>query len=534
MKKNGTLSLIAAVLLIGNSVYGYDEGGISPHTVKFGSGAGASNGSQGYDNTFIGVDSGYSNTEGSHNVFTGNDSGFSNTSGHDNIFTGYTSGHNNTTGYNNIFIGNYSGYTNTKGYNNVYTGFQSGNKNTTGNNNVFCGYRSGFKNTTGYYNTFNGVASGYSNTSGQRNVFEGAYSGYFNQNGSYNVFLGYYNGHSNTHGSMNSATGYYSGYKNTTGSRNAFIGAQSGYSNTDGSYNTFIGTESGYYSDVNNSIFLGYRAGYYATRNNTLYIANSHTENPLIYGEFDTGLVRINGELHTLGSIKASFQGSSDKQALKMFSIDVNNTNIYKKSDVGFQMTNVREDFSWVFRTWEPDKGLAIAKVGNGATKELRLYDTDPTDPTSVVLELANGAYCDGVWHDTSSRSMKRDIKDLDTKEAMKAFTKLRPVTYAYKANPTDKKVGFIAEDVPDLVADPGRKSLSPMDMVALLTKVVQVQEKRMKTMRESFEKKLAAQEEKISKLEKIRKRLSRLEVLLTNLALKPSAGKERLSSKTR
>jgi hypothetical protein len=34
--------------------------------------------------------------------------------------------------------------------------------------------------------------------------------------------------------------------------------------------------------------------------------------------------------------------------------------------------------------------------------------------------------------------------------------------------------VGFIAEDVPALVATADRKGLSPMDVVAVLTKVVQ------------------------------------------------------------
>ncbi|WP_456429938.1 tail fiber domain-containing protein, partial [Nitratifractor sp.] len=217
-------------------------------------------------------------------------------------------------------------------------------------------------------------------------------------------------------------------------------------------HNTFLGTWSGLDTDVNNSVFLGYGAGLTATRSNTLYIANDGTDDPLIYGEFDTKVVKINGDLNTTGPVTASFSGSTDKQALKMMDIRVNNTDTNKKSDVGFQMTNVRENFAWTFRTWEPDKGFAIAKVGNGATKEFRLYDSTEDDATSVVLELANGAYCDGVWHDTSSRSMKRDIKDLDAKAAMEAFKKLRPVTYAYKSNPSDPKVGFIAEEVPDLV----------------------------------------------------------------------------------
>ena len=37
--------------------------------------------------------------------------------------------------------------------------------------------------------------------------------------------------------------------------------------------------------------------------------------------------------------------------------------------------------------------------------------------------------------------------------------------------------MGFIAEDVPDLVATKDRKGLSPMDIVAVLTKVLQEQQ---------------------------------------------------------
>ena len=44
----------------------------------------------------------------------------------------------------------------------------------------------------------------------------------------------------------------------------------------------------------------------------------------------------------------------------------------------------------------------------------------------------------------------------------------------------TDRHVGFIAEDVPDLVASEDRKGLSAMDVVAVLTKVVQDQQTAM------------------------------------------------------
>jgi len=73
---------------------------------------------------------------------------------------------------------------------------------------------------------------------------------------------------------------------------------------------------------------------------------------------------------------------------------------------------------------------------------------------------------------------VKQDIHDLDGNAAFDAFKALQPVTFAYKTAPDQTRVGFIAEDVPALVATPDRKGLSSMDIVAVLTKVVQEQQR--------------------------------------------------------
>jgi hypothetical protein len=52
----------------------------------------------------------------------------------------------------------------------------------------------------------------------------------------------------------------------------------------------------------------------------------------------------------------------------------------------------------------------------------------------------------------------------------------LRPVKFKYKGD-VEENLGFIAEEVPDLVSVAGRKSIAPMDIVAVLTKVVQEQQ---------------------------------------------------------
>jgi len=97
----------------------------------------------------------------------------------------------------------------------------------------------------------------------------------------------------------------------------------------------------------------------------------------------------------------------------------------------------------------------------------------------SYPLEMASGARVTsgGVWTNASSREYKTDIKQLTTKKAMDTLTQLQPVEFAYKADSKEKYVGFIAEDVPELVATKDRKGMSSMDVVAVLTKVVQEQQ---------------------------------------------------------
>jgi len=60
----------------------------------------------------------------------------------------------------------------------------------------------------------------------------------------------------------------------------------------------------------------------------------------------------------------------------------------------------------------------------------------------------------------------------------------LNPVKYIYKTNPEDQQLGFISEDVLELVATQDRKVMSSMDVVAVLTKVVQEQQKTITDLR--------------------------------------------------
>jgi hypothetical protein len=95
-------------------------------------------------------------------------------------------------------------------------------------------------------------------------------------------------------------------------------------------------------------------------------------------------------------------------------------------------------------------------------------------------LEMGSGAHvtAGGVWTDASSIEYKTDIASLTLDKALETLTNLNPVTFSFKVARDERHVGFIAEEVPDLVASKDRNGLSPMDIVAVLTKVVQQQQK--------------------------------------------------------
>ena len=74
----------------------------------------------------------------------------------------------------------------------------------------------------------------------------------------------------------------------------------------------------------------------------------------------------------------------------------------------------------------------------------------------------------------SSSKELKNNIQQLSAQSANEAFMQLEPVTFTYKVDPTQSHVGFIAEDVPSLVATKDRKTINPVDIIGVLTKVLQ------------------------------------------------------------
>ena len=122
---------------------------------------------------------------------------------------------------------------------------------------------------------------------------------------------------------------------------------------------------------------------------------------------------------------------------------------------------------------------------------------------TTVMLVDRLGNVDALSFNPISSRELKQEIVDLDATKAREAMKTLTPVEFAYRADPLNRHVGFIAEDVPDLVANPDRKSVPIRDVVALVTKVVKDQ--------------LQTIDEQKKLIDELSQRLSKLEAEMSN-----------------
>ena len=103
-------------------------------------GAGSGTFSYGYDNTFIGWQSGQANRSGIHNTFVGTDSGIANYTADYNTYVGESAGFFNQDGNSNAFFGNYAGYEIDGGSQNTLLGAFVGGGLVSGSNNIIVGY----------------------------------------------------------------------------------------------------------------------------------------------------------------------------------------------------------------------------------------------------------------------------------------------------------------------------------------------------------------------------------------------------------
>ena len=165
--------------------------------------------------------------------------------------------------------------------------------------------------TIGVYNTggsvFLGQEAGKSDDETNRyNTGIGHFSLNENVSGVSNVGVGSSTLRHNIGGYDNVAVGRNAALHNTTGGFNVALGHSALLNNLEGDRNTVVGTHAGQGSsgiNYSGNVLLGYDAGKNVTESDRLFIDNNSTTTPLIYGEFDNDMLRVNGNAEVTGNL---------------------------------------------------------------------------------------------------------------------------------------------------------------------------------------------------------------------------------------
>ncbi len=554
------------------------------------------NNTSGTENIALGTSALNANTAGNRNVAIGPASTASNTSGNSNVAVGFYSLLNNTTGSNNVALGTQALYSNTTGINNIALGFDALRLSGTANSNIAIGYYA--MRTAG--NGSNNIALGNNtlenNVNGTENIAIGHNALNSNSSGFTNVAIGYNVLAANTTGASNYSLGYTALQNNTIGNANVAIGLEVLQSNSSGSLNTGIGNgalqfntigdhnvgvgggalqgvgsgsrntavglNAGMNASGSDNVFLGYNAGMDEAGGSKLYIenTNANANSALIYGEFDTNLLRFNADVEI-------DNGNLDVDSNSLF-VDAaaNRVGVRTNSpDYPFSVTgsaNLNEGiatgvalrvngseaiwfdgsyFSWGFGgtanyfadyvgigTTTPNTRLDIeggsdATLGGGGyitlgaitttnlvfdDNEIMARNNGSTSNLHLQLDGGNVLVGGAVVH-TSDKRLKRDIEPIGY--GLAEILQLEPKKYYWKnrADTEKKSLGLLAQDVQKIIENVVYEredvdktlSVNYTELIPVLIKAIQEQQQQIDTLKELL-KNSQIQESRLKKLE--------------------------------
>jgi len=260
----------------------------------------------------------------------------------------------------------------------------------------------------------------------------------------------------------------------------------------------------------------------------SVYEQNPNYTMVLRNGNTGLGTDSPTAKLDVWGDIASTFSGSNTvgDGLTNLLVLSANNTEAGKVSDAGFTLRNDRGGKQWNFRTMNNGTAFAATIEGTGGTEFF--VSNNVGNYTNAKMKIGGVTiFENGHLVTSSSRSVKTNIQPLETAAAIDAFHKLQPVRYAYKAHLGDSVVGFIAEDIPELVAMPSRKTLDSTEIVAVLTKVVQEQERMIQEQQTQLH---TQKDENIAlktAVDSLNNRLKAIETILYNVAAIPNKTEE-------
>ncbi len=191
-----------------------------------------------------------------------------------------------------------------------------------------------------------------------------------------------------------------------------------------------------------------------------------------VNGNLTASNIKVNGTLNVSQGIEVT-RSSSTKA--KIF---WDETTASWKADTGTNIDQIalsKHTHNTLYSKTNPIVNVSDdGNVGIGKTPEAGVRLSVDGD---IKAKTITGDIVATTLTQTSSRTVKENISALPLKTAIDLLKKLNPVTFDYKNDSLKKhNIGFIAEDVPEIFASDDCKSISVMDIVAVLTSVVKKQ----------------------------------------------------------
>ena len=184
-------------------------------------------------------------------------------------------------------------------------------------------------------------------------------------------------------------------------------------------------------------------------------------------------------------------------------------------------------------RTNDPDADLHIKHINSGSSGGLKLENIVSEEWARLYISSSNGhlrLYMDtagivgtfddvsGVYTSTSDRRLKEDFEDLYFD--WQSFSKLKPLTYSFKADETHKQhIGMVAQDVeliyPELVTYDVEADRYHMDYAAFGVVAIKAAQEQQKT----IEQMQHVLDEKDAQIDALTLRLNRIESAIAGMS---------------
>jgi hypothetical protein len=129
----------------------------------------------------------------------------------------------------------------------------------------------------------------------------------------------------------------------------------------------------------------------------------------------------------------------------------------------------------------DPTKSEAVIRLSDkkidSTSYNIEIVSGNPSGSCNVFIDgqlRAKNVNFTALHLDASRERMGDSVHELTADAARETLAQLKPVSFTHEEEPAQARSGFVAEDSPAALIGPDGQSIAPLDLIAVLTRVVQ------------------------------------------------------------